>query len=274
MENPSDHRRRGRPRQSHAAEPAAINQALDRGLQLLEQLAAEEHPQTLSNLSTGTGIAASTLYRLLITLQRRGLVEFDSASQTWSIGIEAFRIGSAFRRRMNYLEASRQAMRELMTQTGETCNLGVLEGDDVVFLSQVETHHPIRAFFRPGTRGPRHASGIGKMLLAQLPDSTVQAWTENHALAPLTDKTIVNPLALVEELTKIKIRGWSLDDEESTLGMRCLAAPIFNEYGEAVAGVSISGPVTRIHDAMLSLLSKQVCHAARHITKAIGGVNY
>lgn len=274
MENPSDHRRRGRPRQSQASEPAAINQALDRGLQLLEQLAAEEHPQTLSNLSIDTGIAASTLYRLLITLQRRGLVEFDSASQTWSIGIEAFRIGSAFRRRMNYLEASRQTMRELMTQTGETCNLGVLDGDDVVFLSQVETHHPIRAFFRPGTRGPLHASGIGKMLLAQLPDNTIQAWTKNHALAQLTDKTIICPLALVEELTKIKLRGWSLDDEESTLGMRCLAAPIFNEYGEAVAGVSISGPVTRINDTVLPQLAKQVCNAAGQITKAIGGVNY
>jgi len=260
MENPSDHRRRGRPRQSQESEPAAINQALDRGLQLLEQLAAEEHPQTLSNLSIETGIAASTLYRLLITLQRRGLVEFDSATQTWSIGIEAFRIGSAFRRRMNYLEASRQAMRELMTQTGETCNLGVLDGDDVVFLSQVETHHPIRAFFRPGTRGPLHASGIGKMLLAQLPSAARAAWIESQALHHLT-----------EELDTIKQRGWSLDDEENTLGMRCIAAAIFNEYGEAVAGISISGPTIRINDAKLEGLASQVCMAAERITRAIGG---
>ncbi|MEX0374389.1 HTH-type transcriptional regulator BhcR [Spiribacter pallidus] len=264
------HRRRGRPRTGTPETSGSINQALDRGLIILEHLATGD-AQTLSDLAVDAGLSTSTVYRLLVTLARRGLVEFDEPTQTWSIGVEAFRIGSAFRRRTNVIEAARPIMRALMTQTGETCNLGIAEGDVVIFVSQVETHHPIRAFFRPGTRTPLHASGIGKALLAQTHRGRYQDWAAQNPRERFTAHTLTDPAALATALEQTQQRGWALDDEESTAGMRCLAAAVFDEYGEAVAGISISGPLARLSDAALPGLSDQVRGAAAALTEAIGG---
>lgn len=266
----SRHRRRGRPRTETAQTSGNINQALDRGLIILEHLAASD-AQTLSDLAVDTGLATSTVYRLLITLARRGLVDFDEPTQTWSIGVEAFRIGSAFRRRTNVMEAARPIMRDLVARTGETCNLGIAEGDDVIFVSQVETHHPIRAFFRPGTRTPMHASGIGKALLAETHRGRYQHWAAQNPRERFTPRTLTDPAALAAALEQTQQRGWSLDDEESTAGMRCLAAAVFDEYGEAVAGISISGPLARLSDAALPGLAGHVRDAAAALTEVIGG---
>ncbi len=130
-------------------------------------------------------------------------------------------------------------MRDLTSETGETTNLAIADGAQVVFLSQVETHEPIRAFFRPGTRGPIHASGIGKALLAYFPPERVERLIQAEGLERFTAHTITAREALMSELAAIRAQGWAMDDEERTEGMRCIAAPIFNEYREAIAGVSI-----------------------------------
>ena len=103
------------------------------------------------------------------------MVEVQPATQLWFVGQEAFRIGSAFLGRTSLVEQARGVMHALMAETGETANLAIADGGQVIFISQVETHEPIRAFFRPGTRGPIHASGIGKALLAYQPPEAVRA---------------------------------------------------------------------------------------------------
>jgi len=263
-------RRRGRPRSGHPQQATGTVQALDRGITLLELLAAEA-ALTLTEIVAETSMAPATAYRLLVTLQQRGLVTFDDEAQTWCIGVEAFRIGSAFLRRTNHLEAGRPVMRRLMEASHETSNMGILDGGDVVFVSQVETHQPIRAFFRPGTRGLVHASGIGKALLAERAESEVRRLIEQRGLPRFTANTLVSADALLADLATARERGWALDDEESTVGMRCLAAPVFNEYGEAVAGVSISGLAARLDDERVRRFGPQVRAAADEITEAIGG---
>ena len=137
-------------------------------------------------------------------------------------------------------------MHALMAETSETANLAIADGGQVVFLSQVETHEPIRAFFRPGTRGPIHASGIGKALLAYHRPRRWRGSCGSRGSRPSPPRTITDPGRLAEELARIRAQGWAVDDEERTEGMRCIAAPIFNEFREAVAGVSISGPMVRM----------------------------
>ena len=143
-------------------------------------------------------------------------------------------------------DRARTIMQELMEKTGETANLGVAEEDCVVFVSQVETHQAIRAFFRPGSRSPFHASGIGKAILAHLPGDRVTAIVRKAGLEAYTPKTLADAPALARDLARIRTQGFSVDDEERHPGMRCIAAPVFNEFGEPVAGVSISGPTVRI----------------------------
>lgn len=263
-------RPRGRPKLAQNEAPATTVQALDRGLNLLRSL-TRERAATLTELALQVGMPPSTAHRVLATLQAHGFVEFDESTQEWSIGIEAFRVGSAYLDRTNLVEASRPTMRLLTEQTGETANLAVANQGDVVFISQVESRHPIRAFFQPGTRGFMHASGIGKVLLANQPRTEVEKILQKKGCPQFTDKTITSPSELFADLDSIRDRGWSLDDEESNVGMRCIAAAIYNSFGEAIAGVSVSGPSARLDDATIPEFGPQVKRTADEITRIIGG---
>jgi IclR family acetate operon transcriptional repressor len=263
-------RQRGRPRSFNAPSDAASVQALDRGLKILA-IVAEGDALSLSEIAAKSGIAASTAYRMLTTLAAHGMVEFDPDGQLWSVGVETYRMGSAFLRRRKLVDRARTVMQELMETTGETANLGVAEDDCVVFVSQVETHQAIRAFFRPGTRSSFHASGIGKAILAHLPAERVNAIVRKAGLEAYTQKTLADPLSLARDLREIKARGWSIDDEERHPGMRCVAAAIFNEFGEPVAGISVSGPTVRVTPERAANIGPLVHEAAEEVTKAIGG---
>ena len=264
-------RTRGRPRAFNAAPEQTTIQALDRAVAILKVLAEAEGGMSLSELAEASGQAPATVYRVLSTFEARGIVESQASTQLWFVGQEAFRIGSAFLGRTSLVEQARPVMRELMLATGETANLAIADGGEVVFISQVETHEPIRAFFRPGTRGPIHASGIGKALLAYHAAEAVERIVGKQGLAAFTARTITDRARLAEELAAIRAQGWAMDDEERTEGMRCVAAPIFNEFREAVAGVSVSGPTVRMARRSVAELGGRVRAAADRITRAIGG---
>src|SRR5262245_14025229 len=261
-------RRRGRPRAfNQPADPSAV-QSLDRALRILA-IIAEADGLSLSEVAERSGLAASTAYRMLTTLAHHGMVEFAEAEQLWSIGVEAYRIGSAFLRSRKLVDRARSVMQGLMEKTGETANLGVAEEDCVVFVSQVETHQAIRAFFRPGTRSPFHASGIGKAILAHLGGNRVATIIDRTGLEAFTSKTLSSRADLASDLAQIRVRGWSVDDEERYPGMRCVAAAIFNEFAEPVGGVSISGPTVRVTPDRLAALGPEVREAAETITRMI-----
>ena len=125
----------------------------------------------------------------------------------------------------------------------------------------------------PGTRSPFHASGIGKAILAHLGPDRVAAIIGRTGLQSFTDKTLSRAAELAADLAEIRARGWSVDDEERYPGMRCVAAAIFNEFGEPVGGVSISGPTVRVTPERLAAIGPEVREAAAAITKMIGGVS-
>ena len=117
----------------------------------------------------------------------------------------------------------------------------------MVFISQVETHEPIRAFFRPGhARADPCAAASARRCSPTTRPAAVERIVREQGLAAFTERTITDPARLAAELAAIRARGWAMDDEERTEGMRCIAAPIFNEFREAIAGVSISGPMVRM----------------------------
>lgn len=168
-------RRRGRPKGHWSDQSGAGIQAIDRALDVLRAL-SEHEGITLTELASYLGQSVATMHRVLSTLERRQYVECSAEGQLWFVGSEAFRLGSAFLRRSNVVERSRSIMRDLMSQTGETSNLGIECNGNVLFVSQVETHESIRAFFPPGTRSPLHASGIGKALLSALDSDRLETF--------------------------------------------------------------------------------------------------
>ncbi len=162
-------------------------------------------------------------------------------------------------------------MQNLMRLSGETANLGVERDDRVLFISQVECNQTIRAFFPPGTSNAIHASGIGKALLANLPEDRVKGIIASRGLDRFTDNTITDTDKLFEELAMIRRKGYAVDDEERTEGMRCIASAIFDAYGEPIAGLSVSGPTFRMPENATSEIGESVTKSAREVTSKIGG---
>lgn len=259
-------RKRGRPRGRKAGpDDSGGVRALDRALDVLDVIATG-NGLTLSEIAQRLELAPSTVHRVLVTLAGRGVAETDSQSQTWFVGPTAFRLGSAFMRRSGLVERARPVLRRLMEVTGETANLGILNGDAVLFLSQAETHETIRAFFPPGTRSALHASGIGKALLAYARPNDLRQIIRGLRLERFTDRTLAEPDLLAEDLVRIRARGYAIDNEERTLGMRCIAAPIFDLGREAAAGISVSGPLHRMTDARLEEVARAVTAAGRELS--------
>ncbi|WP_420859531.1 IclR family transcriptional regulator [Marivivens marinus] len=262
-------RSRGRPRSAFTESTAPTLQALDRALLVLEHLARAED-RTLTGISEALDIPAPTTHRILTTLQNRGFAAFDNAAQTWAVGIEAYRTGSAYLRRTTLLDAARPVMRHLMEATGETANLAVQDGTEVVFVGQVESRNPIRAFFHPGTRTAMHASGTGKAILAALPRDRRDRLIGSMQLTAFTGSTLSHRPVLEADLDKTAARGWSFDREERHIGMSCMGAAIRDARGEVVGGISISGPSARFTEARLAAFGAEVARAAAEISAAIG----
>ncbi|MDQ2092268.1 HTH-type transcriptional regulator BhcR [Marimonas arenosa] len=263
-------RARGRPRAFRADEEAKTIQSLDRALGILKAL-AEDDGATLTELSERAEQAATTTYRALSTFQRHGIVEFEEDGQIWKIGPQAFRIGSVFLNRTNILAATRPIMRRLMRETGETANLGVERGEKVMFISQVETPQTIRAFFPPGTLSNMHGSGIGKALLAHFAADRAETILKRQGMDRMTEHTITDLGAMRAEFERIRQQGYSVDDEEAVEGMRCVAAPVMNAWGEPVAGLSVSGPAFRLTRERLGTVGRIVRDMAGEATRAMGG---
>lgn len=265
----SEKRTRGRPKAFHDTTQQNTIQSLDRACHILAHL-ANSPGDTLSEIAARLDQSPATVYRVLSTFEAHGMVELDPGPQTWHIGAGAFRIGSAFLRRTNLIERARPFMQRLVDLTGETANLGIRQGGKVLFLSQVETHQSIRAFFPPGTLSPLHASGIGKALLSALDDDAIRRLVREAGLEGFTSKTLTGTDNLLADMAATRARGYAVDDEERTNGMRCVAAPVRNAAGEAVAGLSVSGPVTRISNDAVAAFATHVVAAARDLSRAIG----
>lgn len=263
-----------RPYRAPTAEPAERTgqvQSLIKALRVLQALARSHDGMTLTEIAQTVGLPASTAHRLLSTLQQDRFVRFDPAGHLWQVGVETFIVGNAFVRTRDVVMMARPRMRRLMEESGETVNLYFAEDGEAVCMAQIECRQMMRAIARPGGRVGMHCSGVGKALLAWMPEREVGRILERHGLPHITEKTIQTPKALREELERTRTRGFAIDDEEHAVGLRCVAAPIVDEHGALLAGVSVSGPKARIPDHRLALLGAMVAEAAREITAELGG---
>jgi IclR family acetate operon transcriptional repressor len=264
-------RKRGRPPGPNSRAGDGKNQSLTRALTLLERLSETPTGVSLTDLSYQLGIPPATVHRLLSTFEELGFVEQDSANGLWFVGLKAFTVGNAFLSRRDFVASARPHMHSLVDQCGETVNLGVIDDGEVVFIGQVESREVMRMIVRLGSRSPVHASGVGKALLAQLTEQQLARILQQRGLAHYTERTIVTPVQLREELENIRQLGYALDDEEHAVGLRCVAAPIFDENRQALAAISLSGPKARMTDARLDELGVAIRQTADEITQALGG---
>ncbi|MGM0694459.1 MAG: HTH-type transcriptional regulator BhcR [Pseudomonadota bacterium] len=247
------------------------SQSLVRGLNLLERLAASPGGLALSEVAEQADLAPSTTHRLLQALLSQGFVTQDSELGVWKIDVKTFRIGNSFLEARDFVATSRPFLRRLTAQTGETANLGVRDEGTAVFLAQSESPQMMRMITRLGSRAPLHASGVGKALLAWLPDDDVERILDERGLARVTENTLHTPESLRQGLAGIRRQGFACDREEHAIGLQCVAACIHDEHGTPLAAISVSGPKARIPESRLPELGELVRDTAAEITARLGG---
>ncbi|MBX2805197.1 MAG: helix-turn-helix domain-containing protein [Hyphomicrobiales bacterium] len=246
-------------------------QSLARALSILNALAASDRGLSLSETAARTGLAVSTTHRLLNTLQQKNFVQFNQDQGIWTIGVQSFIVGNAFLRVRELSQIARPNMRELMESTGETVNLAVENQGEAIYIAQIESHMTMRAIAKPGGRAAMHASGVGKALLATMDDEAVNQILMRHGMPKLTGNTLVVPEELKNQLLEARQKGYAVDDEENAIGLRCIAAAIVDETGQAVGAISLSGPTVRVRSDLISSLGEAVKTTADHITIGLGG---
>jgi len=247
-------------------------QSLCRALSILNVIAEEDRGMTMTDIAQRASLPLSTTHRLLTTLQHERYVRFDNEQSQWMMGVQAFIIGNAFVRSRDIIATSRPFMMALMEKSGETVNLAVADQGECIYLAQVECRQMMRVQAKPGSRVPMHSSAVGKALLSAMPEAKARKFLFMRELERGTDKTVVDLKALCLEIEAVRANGYGFDDEEHCVGLRCVASVIYDEFGEPMAAVSLSGPLARIGDDRFPVLGAMVKETAHAITAAMGGI--
>ncbi|MFY0475378.1 IclR family transcriptional regulator [Achromobacter marplatensis] len=248
-----------------SAHPIAI-QVIERAMRLLDALAAQQDPVTLKELSATTGLHASTAHRILNDLVVGRYVErVDNG--LYQLGMRLLELGSLVKGRLNVREAAISAMRSLHKLTGQTINLSVQQGDEIVYIDRAWSERSGMQVVRAiGGRAPLHLTSTGKLFLSTGDTRQVRAYALRTGLAGHTRNSLTDLDRLERELALVRRHGYARDNEELELGVRCIAAGIFDDTGKLVAGLSISAPAERLQDDWI----KALVDTAASISEALG----
>ncbi len=242
----------------------------ERTLNLLELLSEQRHGLSLADISHALRIPKSSAFQILRTLEAREYVARDRVTSRFRLDVRVFALGRAYAESMDLVREGQRVLAELSRTLDETCHLAVLAGLDVVYVAKEESSQPIRMVSAVGRRLPAHATGVGKMLLAMLDERVLNTRLKGVRLPRLTPQTITTVADLREELRVTRDRWFAFDREESTDGLRCLAAPILDQHGNVIAAISASVPAVRLPAERIPEVLWKVCDAARRVSRALG----
>jgi IclR family transcriptional regulator, acetate operon repressor len=250
-----------RARQSKSAPVGVVSKVL----RVFEALSSSPEGLQLKDIAQRTGINKSTAYRFLAHLAFEGYL-FRDDSGAYLVGPKLVRLGSGISYQTSLRKISRPVLQDLWKVTGETVNLGTLDGQDVFYLDVLQSPHPFRMASPVGSWRPIYCTAMGKALAAFLPPEEKEHLLGTIKFERLTPHTITQSTRLERELDSIRERGYGLDNEEATLGARCISAPIVIDQGKVAAAISVAGPVARIGQNKIPFLAKAVMTSARSIS--------
>jgi DNA-binding IclR family transcriptional regulator len=224
-------------------EIATVN-SVEHAIRLVELLASSVNPPGVSQMALSLDLPRATVYRLLKTLAQREWIIQEDKTYRISFRLAGLFHGAGAGAEAALAERMTPLLHQLVNETGETAHFAVLDGDRVVYLAKVDSPHPIRMFSQIGWRGPLHATGVGKVLLAST-EAKFLSRICDQGLERFTPNTIVEKEKLQAELAQIRKQGYALDAEELIDGLTCVAVPVFS--GEQVRGaISVAGPTARL----------------------------
>lgn len=254
------------------AAPAAV-QSVDRALTILELLAADGR-LGVSEIAALLDVHKSTASRLLATLEAHGLAEQLPDRGRYQLGVGVLRLAGATRSRMDVVQESRAVTADLAARVGETVNVVILSGRETLYLDQVSGPSALQIHNWVGRRNPIHATANGRVLLAHVSaaerESIIAAATgADGDLSRLTEHTLVDPGALLDDLEAVRERGYAVARDELEVGLTAVAAPVRGASGEVIASLSVSGPTFRIDDR-LAAVAAEVVQAGLAVSHRMG----
>ncbi|MGI6486702.1 MAG: IclR family transcriptional regulator [Tepidanaerobacteraceae bacterium] len=250
-------------------EPYFLINSTVRTLKILEYLSKTKEA-SVSEVSSYLNVNKSTAHRFLASMKHVGFVDQNSENQKYKLSLKVFEIGNRVVEGLNLREIAKPVMHELSDLTGETVNLGIIDNYDVVYIEKVLSKNTLRQDCPIGGRDKIHATALGKAMIAFKPSEYVEKYVEKKGLIKVTERTITETEAFYTELRNIRKNGYSIDSEETMIGLSCIAAPIFNNENKAIAAISISSPTNRLGQRNIEMFKDEIIKASQIISSQMG----
>ncbi|MGB3935489.1 MAG: IclR family transcriptional regulator [Burkholderiales bacterium] len=259
-------------RQAREAAAKGAGGAVPKALRVLETVAGRKRPLAIAEIAAALDLPQPTAHRLVTSLEKLGFLGREPGRRRIVEGRRLLGLGLDVLQAATSSGARHAILAALARKTGESCNLGVLSGANVVYVDRVESQWPLGLRFEPGSRVPAHCTAIGKLLLAQLPEAALEAQLAGGRLARYTATTLTDLRRLKAELARIRRRGWSADNQEFMSGVVCIAVPVRAPRGEqACAGLAISAAEARVTLAGARRFLPALREAARRLAGSLAG---
>ena len=245
--------------------------SVERALEVLITLCNADGGLSLGELSAKTGLHKSTVHRLLRSLMNYQLAVQDPETKFYRPGLRLLELSHQVLSKLELRSQARSELEELSRRLNETVHLAVLDEDEMVYIDKKETQRTIRMYSAIGKRGPLHCTGVGKVLLAYLPEERLERIIRK-GLRRYTERTITSPSELKRHLALVRERGYAIDDTEHEPEIRCVACPIRDHTGKVIAAISLTIPASRITREEIEGLAPLVKGYADRISRKMGWV--
>jgi DNA-binding IclR family transcriptional regulator len=257
-------------RRARGSTDAETVQSVDRALAIVELLLRSSSPLTVREVAVGTSINRTTAHRLLASLHRRGWIERVAGSAAYRPGLRYLALVRASLSGRDFVDEVRPTMERLSLLSRETVHLGVLDNHDVLHIEKVDSPEIVGVSSRVGTRATPHVTGLGKALLASGPDEELEAYIE-HAGKRSLPSSAFDAEAFRAEIALARRRGYSIDDGESSPGVRCLAVAVRGAGGNPLFAISLTGPSGRFTAERMASCVPEMLAVARDLSTRFGG---
>ncbi len=244
--------------------------SLDRALTIFEFLSASKSGMTLQEIVQATALPRSSVHCLLLTLQRQGYVHRNDRTSRYMLGLKFFSLANAALSGVKLRETAAPFLVNVLRKTGLTTHLAIREQHEIVLIAKYETPGMFRLATWLGKRMEAHCTGLGKAMMAHMPEAELEEMLHHRGLPRHNENTIVSIAKVKDELARVRKQGYAVDDEEDEVGLRCIGVPVFDESGQAVAAISVAGTVLQITTENIKELAATVVEAADSLSRSLG----
>lgn len=240
-----------------------------RALEILELLTRERRRLTFAEFEAALQYPKASLHGLLQTMTKANWLDFDGTTKGYALGIRVWETGAAYLAMVPLWTNAKPILERVRDLTTETVQLAVLDGFEALYVAKVDGMHTLRLDSAVGQRLHPYATGVGKALLASLPDPVLERWVRSAALEPYTERTITDADALMAELRKVRRQGFAIDNEERTEGVACVAVGVHDQKGACVAAISVSAPAFRFGEPERKAALRHLYSAAQELSAGL-----